>query len=156
MKKRHLETHLLRDARYYPVLTLTGPRQSGKTTLARATFASHSYVSLETIDQRRFAREDPRGFLAQFSGPLIIDEVQHVPGLMSYIQVSVDENPTPGRFILTGSHNFLLMSRVSQTLAGRCGILSNGRRQPLRVRIQIRGCTRPKPLHAHCHSRPES
>ena len=124
MKKRHLETYLLRDARYYPVLTLTGPRQSGKTTLARATFASHSYVSLETIDQRRFAREDPRGFLAQFSGPLIIDEVQHAPDLMSYIQVSVDENPTPGRFILTGSHNFLLMSRVSQTLAGRCGILN--------------------------------
>ena len=124
MKRRHLETYLLRDAGYYPVLTLTGPRQSGKTTLARATFPSYGYVSLETIDQRRFAREDPRGFLTQFRGPVIIDEIQHAPDLMSYIQTSVDENPTPGRFILTGSHNFLLMSRVSQTLAGRCGILN--------------------------------
>ena len=124
MKRRHLETYLLRDAGYYPVLTLTGPRQSGKTTLARATFPSYGYVSLETIDQRRFAREDPRGFLTHFRGPVIVDEIQHAPDLMSYIQTSVDENPTPGRFILTGSHNFLLMSRVSQTLAGRCGILN--------------------------------
>ena len=124
MIKRFLETYLLRDARHYPVLTLTGPRQSGKTTLARATFASHRYVSLEQVDQRRFAREDPLGFLAQFHGSVIIDEVQHVPDLLSYIQVAVDEDPSPGRFILTGSHNFLLMDRVSQTLAGRCGILN--------------------------------
>jgi hypothetical protein len=124
MIKRFLENYLLRDARHYPVLTLTGPRQSGKTTLARTTFASHRYVSLEQVDHRRFAREDPRGFLAQFQGPVIIDEVQHVPDLLSYIQGAVDEDPSPGRFILTGSHNFLLMSRVSQTLAGRCGILN--------------------------------
>jgi hypothetical protein len=81
-------------------------------------------VSLEQADQRRFAREDPLGFLAHFHGPVIIDEVQHVPDLMSYIQGAVDEDPSPGRFVLTGSHNFLLMSRVSQTLAGRCGILN--------------------------------
>ncbi len=124
MIKRFLETYLRRDARHYPVLALTGPRQSGKTTLARATFSSHRYVSLEQIDQRRFAREDPLGFLARFQGPVIIDEVQHVPDLLSYIQGAVDEDPSPGRFILTGSHNFLLMSRVSQTLAGRCGILN--------------------------------
>lgn len=124
MIKRYLETYLLRDARHYPVLTLTGPRQSGKTTLARATFASHRYVSLEQVDQRQFAREDPKGFLARFPGPVIIDEAQHVPDLLSYIQGAVDEDPSPGRFILTGSHNFLLMSRVSQTLAGRCGILN--------------------------------
>ena len=73
MIKRTLETYLLRDARHYPVLTLTGPRQSGKTTLAQASFASHRYVSLEQVDQRRFAREDPLGFLAQFPGPVIID-----------------------------------------------------------------------------------
>jgi predicted AAA+ superfamily ATPase len=124
MLKRLLDIYLLRDARHYPVLTLTGPRQSGKTTLARATFPSHRYVSLEQLDQRGFAREDPLGFLAQFQGPVIIDEVQHVPDLLSYIQVAVDEDPSPGRFILTGSHNFLLMSRVSQTLAGRCGVLN--------------------------------
>lgn len=124
MFKRLLDIYLLRDARHYPVLTLTGPRQSGKTTLARATFPSHRYVSLERLDQRGFAREDPLGFLAQFQGPVIIDEVQHVPDLLSYIQVAVDEDPSPGRFILTGSHNFLLMSRVSQTLAGRCGVLN--------------------------------
>ena len=124
MIKRFLETYLLRDARHYPVLTLTGPRQTGKTTLARATFPSHRYVSLEQVDQRQFAREDPKGFLALFPGPVIIDEAQHVPDLLSYIQGAVDEDPSPGRFILTGSHNFLLMSRVSQTLAGRCGILN--------------------------------
>jgi len=124
MLKRLLDIYLLRDARHYPVLTLTGPRQSGKTTLARATFPSHRYVSLEQLDQRGFAREDPLGFLAQFQGPVIIDEIQHVPDLLSYIQVAVDEDPSPGRFILTGSHNFLLMSRVSQTLAGRCGVLN--------------------------------
>ncbi len=124
MIKRFLETYLLRDARHYPVLTLTGPRQSGKTTLARATFSSHRYVSLEQVDQRGFAREDPLGFLAQLQGPVIIDEIQHVPDLLSYIQGAVDADPSPGRFILTGSHNFLLMSRVSQTLAGRCGILN--------------------------------
>jgi predicted AAA+ superfamily ATPase len=69
MIKRTLETYLLRDARHYPVLTITGPRQSGKTTLARASFASHRYVSLEQVDQRRFAREDPLGFMSQFHGP---------------------------------------------------------------------------------------
>jgi len=99
MIKRFLENYLLRDAQHYPVLTLTGPRQSGKTTLARATFASHRYISLEQVDQKRFAREDPRGFLAQFRGSVIIDEVQHAPDLISYIQGSVDEDPSPGRFV---------------------------------------------------------
>lgn len=124
MINRFLEAYLLRDAGAYPVLTLTGPRQSGKTTLARAAFSDHRYVSLELIDSRRFAREDPRGFLAQFAGPVILDEVQHAPDLLSYIQGIVDDDPTPGRFILTGSQNFLLMRSVSQTLAGRCGILN--------------------------------
>ena len=124
MKPRLLESYLLRDAGYYPVVTLTGPRQSGKTTLARSAFAGYQYVSLELIDQRRFAREDPRGFLAGIKGPAILDEIQHVPDLLSYIQAAVDENPAAGRFILTGPHNFLLMSAVTQTLAGRCAILN--------------------------------
>lgn len=124
MIKRFLESYLHRDAGLYPVLTLTGPRQSGKTTLARAAFCDHRYISLELIDSRRFAREDPRGFLAQFDGSVILDEVQHAPDLLSYIQGVVDEDPSPGRFILTGSHNFLLMRSVSQTLAGRCAILN--------------------------------
>jgi uncharacterized protein len=141
MLKRLLDIYLLRDARHYPVLTLTGPRQSGKTTLARATFPSHRYVSLEQLDQRGFAREDPLGFLAQFQGPVIIDEVQHVPDLLSYIQVAVDEDPSPGRFILTGSHNFLLMSRVSQTLAGRCGVLNL---MPF-SRAELEGQKQPEP-----------
>jgi len=106
------------------VVTLTGPRQSGKTTLVRAAFPSHRYLSLELIDQRRFAQEDPRGFLTQLDGPVILDEIQHVPDLLSYIQAAVDQEPTQGRFVLTGSQNFLLMAKAGQTLAGRCGILN--------------------------------
>lgn len=124
LKNRLLKAYLIRDAGYYPVVTLTGPRQSGKTTLAKAAFPSHRYLSLELIDQRSFAQEDPRGFLAELKGPAIVDEIQHVPDLLSYIQGEVDEDPKPGRFVLTGSQNFLLMGKVAQTLAGRCGILN--------------------------------
>lgn len=123
MIPRLLQSYLLRDAGYYPVVTLTGPRQSGKTTLARATFPDHDYVSLEETDTRAFAREDPRGFLTRFPGRLVIDEVQRVPDLLSHLQSVVDRDPLPGRFVLTGSQNLLLMEKVSQTLAGRCGIL---------------------------------
>jgi predicted AAA+ superfamily ATPase len=123
-KHRLLTDYLLRDAGYYPVVTLTGPRQSGKTTLVQAAFPSHRYLSLKTIDQRDFAREDPRGFLAQLDGPVILDEIQHVPDLLSYIQALVDQDPAPGRFVLTGSQNFLSMAKVGQTLAGRCAILN--------------------------------
>lgn len=120
---RFLSKYALRDTEYYPVITITGPRQSGKTTLARATFPDHNYVSLEETDARFFASDDPRGFLARFNGPIIIDEVQRVPDLLSYIQTEVDQNPSPGRFVLTGSQNIMLMEKVSQTLAGRSGIL---------------------------------
>lgn len=124
MIQRFLQPYLVRDAGYYSVVTITGPRQSGKTTLARSTFPAHAYVSLEPTDDRRFAREDPRGFLARYPGSVIIDEVQNAPDLLSYIQAAVDERPAPGRFILTGSQNLLLMSRVAQSLAGRSGILN--------------------------------
>ena len=123
MINRYLAQYLKRDASYYPVITLTGPRQSGKTTLAQSTFPSHQYISLEEPDQRAFAKEDPRGFLDQFDNSVIIDEVQRVPDLFSYIQTRVDKDPTPGKYVLTGSQNFLLLDRISQTLAGRSAIL---------------------------------
>jgi hypothetical protein len=120
---RHLEPRLSKAARQYPVVTLTGPRQSGKTTLVKAVFPKHRYVSLESPEQREFARTDPRGFLGQFDGPAIIDEAQRAGDLFSYVQVIVDETNKAGQFILTGSQNFLLLERVSQSLAGRCAIL---------------------------------
>jgi len=114
----------LRDlAKRYPVVTVTGPRQSGKTTLCRATFPDTAYVSLEPLDEREFARTDPRGFLRLYADGAVIDEVQHVPGLLSYLQAEVDERPMPGRFILTGSQHFGLSAAVSQSLAGRTGVL---------------------------------
>jgi len=123
MIQRILTSYLKRDASFYPVVTLTGPRQSGKTTLARSVFPGHRYVSLEDPDERAFALEDPRGFLTRFTGPVILDEAQRVPDLFSYIQGLADEDDTSGRFILTGSQNFLLMSGVSQSLAGRSAVL---------------------------------
>jgi len=123
MLNRHLATTLQESARGYPVVTLTGPRQSGKTTLVRAAFPEHAYVSLENPDHRAFALEDPRGFLEPFDGGIILDEVQRTPDIFSYLQGIVDEDDQPGRFILTGSQNFLLLQSISQTLAGRCAVL---------------------------------
>lgn len=123
MIARHLAKTLRSAARAYPVVTVTGPRQSGKTTLVRAAFPRHRYTSLEDPDTRVFATEDPRGFLGQFRGRVILDEVQHVPDLFAYIQGIVDQKDQPGQFILSGSQNFLLLSRVSQSLAGRCAVL---------------------------------
>lgn len=121
--RRTLERKLRNAARQYPVVTVTGPRQSGKTTLVRATFPRHAYISLEAPDDRAFAVEDPRGFLSQFRGPAILDEIQRAPDLFSYLQPLVDEDPRPGRFVLTGSQNFLLLQSISQTLAGRTAVL---------------------------------
>jgi hypothetical protein len=123
MYARDLEFYLRRDAGYYPVVTLTGPRQSGKTTLAKEVFANHDYRSLEELETRQFAQEDPRGFLRRHPGPVVLDEVQRCPDLVSYIQTEVDRDDTPGRFVLTGSQNFLLMERISQSLAGRSAVL---------------------------------
>lgn len=107
----------------YPVITLTGPRQSGKTTLARTAFADKPYVSLETPDEREFATLDPRGFLARFPDGALIDEVQHVPALLSWIQTDVDLAGKMGRFVLTGSQNFALIAGISQSLAGRSALV---------------------------------
>ncbi len=122
MIARHLTPALRRAAERYPVVTLTGPRQSGKTTLVRAVFPGHRYASLEAPDVRARAVEDPRGFLAR-GDPLILDEIQRAPELLSYVQGLVDDDDRPGRFIVTGSQNILLMKSVSQTLAGRTALL---------------------------------
>ncbi|MGA7979961.1 MAG: ATP-binding protein, partial [Chromatiaceae bacterium] len=107
----------------YPVVTVTGPRQSGKTTLCRAVFRDKRYVNLESPDVREFARSDPRGFLASYADGAILDEIQRVPGLVSYLQPMVDERNEPGQFILTGSQQFEVMSAITQSLAGRTALL---------------------------------
>ncbi|MBO9643950.1 MAG: ATP-binding protein [Pseudacidovorax sp.] len=123
MIPRDIAPLVRRLAGQYPVLTLTGPRQSGKTTLCRHLFQDKPYVSLEDPDVRRFAQDDPRGFLAGFAGGAILDEIQRAPALPSYLQTMVDADPQPGRFVLTGSHQFELMAQVSQSLAGRTAVL---------------------------------
>ncbi|NOZ79126.1 MAG: ATP-binding protein [Acidobacteria bacterium] len=122
MITRNLEPVLHRHARSFPVVTLTGPRQAGKSTLCRAAFPEHEYVSLEAPDLRAFAERDPRGFLEQYPGPAVFDEVQRVPELFSYLQVVVDEAPSPGRFVLTGSADLALLGSISQSLAGRTSV----------------------------------
>ena len=119
---RDLAPRLLQAAQKSPSITLTGPRQSGKTTLARTVFPGHTYVSLEAPDTRAFATEDPRGFLARYPDGAIIDEVQRAPDLPAYLQGVIDADPRPGRWILTGSQNLALVQSVSQSLAGRTAV----------------------------------
>ncbi|OYU43469.1 MAG: AAA family ATPase [Burkholderiales bacterium PBB4] len=120
---RNITPVLKRLAGQYPVITLTGPRQSGKTTLAKSLFPDKPYVTLEDPDTRRFAMDDPRGFLSNYAHGAILDEVQRAPDLPSYLQGMVDANAQPGRFILTGSQQFELMTQVTQSLAGRTAVL---------------------------------
>ena len=122
--KRNAAGVLIKLAKGYPVVTVTGPRQSGKTTLVRQVFTDKPYASLEDPDQREFAGQDPRGFLAQFSKGAILDEVQRCPALLSYLQRIVDEARAPGMYILTGSQQFGLLSGVTQSLAGRVALLT--------------------------------
>jgi len=110
--------------RQFPVVVLTGPRQVGKTALVRRVFPEFAYASLDLPSLAAQAEHNPEGFLRGRGEPLIIDEVQYSPSLFRYLKVLVDENKSPGRFILTGSQNFLLMQGVSESLAGRCGILN--------------------------------
>lgn len=124
MIPRKLIPNLLQLADFYPVVVVTGPRQAGKTTLCRAAFPDKAYVSLESLDTREYALNDPRGFLAEYHNGAIIDEIQQTPNLASYLQTEIDERPEPGRFILTGSQHFGISQTISQSLSGRCGLLA--------------------------------
>lgn len=123
MIKRTLADYALQMAEKYPVVTITGPRQSGKTTLARQAFPDKPYANLEHPVTRAFAQDDPAGFLAQFRNGAIIDEIQRVPLLLSYIQVEVDEKRQNNLYVLTGSQQFNMSAKISQSLAGRTAIL---------------------------------
>ncbi|MCL5285153.1 MAG: ATP-binding protein [Nitrospirae bacterium] len=124
MITRDITEELLESAREYPAVTILGPRQSGKTTLARATFPDKPYYSLEDPDIRLFAESDPRGFLSETrNSGAILDEIQRLPLLLSYLQGMVDQDPRQGRFILTGSHQPALSEKISQSLAGRTAVL---------------------------------
>ncbi len=123
MIERAITPYLKKAFQQYPFVTVTGPRQSGKTTLSRATFSDLAYANLEAPDQREFAESDPRGFLAQFPDGAILDEIQRVPELLSYLQVIADDLGRNSLFVLTGSEQFRLSDAISQSLAGRTALL---------------------------------
>jgi predicted AAA+ superfamily ATPase len=124
MIDREVSAKVLEYAAQYPVVTITGPRQSGKTTLCRMLFSDRPYVSLEAPEERAFALQDPKGFLERFDSGVVIDEVQRVPELLSHIQVYSDRRQQPGSYILTGSQNLLLLDKISQSLAGRTALVT--------------------------------
>lgn len=124
MIAREAQEEILSLATQFKAVAIVGPRQSGKTTLTKALFPDKPYVNFENPDIRLFATEDPRGFLAQYKMGAIFDEAQRVPELFSYLQQILDETPTKGMFIITGSNNFLLQESISQSLAGRVGYLN--------------------------------
>ncbi len=124
MIPRTLQSKLILASEKFPIVAVLGPRQSGKSTLVRTAFPEHRYISLEDLDVRQMAEQDPRGFLQQTGKKVILDEVQRVPALFSYLQGIVDERQTCGEFILTGSQNFLLMEKITQTLAGRISLMT--------------------------------
>ena len=121
--KRQAETVLLERAKAYPVVTVLGPRQSGKTTLCRIAFPDKPYVNLEQPDVREFAQQDPQAFLTQYPDGAVLDEIQNVPSLLSWIQVLTDSDPRAGRFVLTGSHQLQLSAQLTQSLAGRTAVI---------------------------------
>jgi predicted AAA+ superfamily ATPase len=124
MIQRILSQHIREAAEKMPIIAVTGPRQSGKSTLVQQVFLNHIYINLEDIEHRKFAQNDPKGFLQNINGKAIIDEVQYAPDLLSYIQVIVDREKIPGQFVISGSQNLLLMETVSQSLAGRVAIFN--------------------------------
>ena len=147
MFERSLKHSLVAAARGYPVVTLLGPRQSGKTTLARETFPDHAYVSLENPDTLARARLDPRAFLDGFEGGAVLDEVQRMPELLSWVQGIVDERQRPGEYVLTGSVQNALRSGIGQSLAGRTAVF---RLLPLSL-DELGDAARPFDLWAEVH-----
>lgn len=123
MVKREISKKIVQYLKQYPVITITGPRQSGKTTLCKMLFNKKPYVSLEDIDERNFALQDPKGFLNRFPDGAVLDEIQRTPDLLSYIQTIVDHKQKEGFFILTGSQQFELLENISQSLAGRTALV---------------------------------
>ncbi len=119
MIKRNLEGVLKSYSREYPIIAVVGPRQSGKTTLVRSFFKEYNYITLESMDNRERVNSDPRGFLEDIGKRVILDEIQRVPSLFSYLQEYADRDPEPAQYILTGSNQFLLMEKIAQSLAGR-------------------------------------
>jgi predicted AAA+ superfamily ATPase len=126
MIRRDLTEYLTQAARQFCAVALLGPKHSSKTTLVQSVFSKHQYVSLEDLDKRALALADPRSFLKNYSNEfgIILDEIQHAPGLLSYIQTIIDREKKKGYFIVTGSQNLLINEAVTQTLAGRIAILT--------------------------------
>lgn len=124
MIQRQLYTKASQLLEKFPIIAITGPRQSGKTTFSKQLRPEYSYVNLEDITNREFAKNDPKGFLNTYKNGAIIDEIQYVPELFSYLQVFTDERNQVGEYIITGSQNFLLMQQISQSLAGRVALFT--------------------------------
>lgn len=108
----------------FPIVAITGPRQSGKTTLSKIIKPSYKYVNLENLSNREFAKTDPIGFLETYKNGVIIDEIQNVPSLFSYLQVVTDNRKINGEYIITGSQNFLMIEQITQSLAGRVALFT--------------------------------
>lgn len=122
MISRTLEKRIIKSLQQYPIVGIVGPRQSGKTTLAKQIAPNYTYVNLEDLSLRQFAQEDPKGFLETYKKGCIIDEIQYAPDLFSYLQVYTDERQIQGEYIITGSQNFLISEKISQSLAGRIAL----------------------------------
>lgn len=120
--ERTMAKEIRKRIKQFPILAITGPRQSGKTTLLKTLFPDYEYVSLENPDHRSFAQDDPNGFLQQYPNKTILDEVQRVPELFSYLQTAVDKSGEMGQYILSGSQNFHLLKHITQSLAGRVAL----------------------------------
>ena len=133
MIKRDLQKELKKLIKEYPVVTILGPRQAGKTTLAK-TLKSYQYCNLEDPESRLLASEDPKAFFRQFKTSVILDEIQRVPLLLSYIQVIVDQKKQNGQFVLTGSHQLNLTEAMTQSLAGRVGDIKSITLFPARIK----------------------